>query len=230
MPDNAAFGYSRVNIEGQRTLLCVINVHHLRNGPRVRRMSHQEGSDAIPTRQGVLHRRAGCAGGSGDGLRQQRRLLVGLQPVRQHQQPGQPGQHRGQFGRARGGSAGGGSSSAASQIKANWVAFFNPKTPVAKRVSLLQNGATFASIIRAQASSALASSATSSVSAVTAESSTEAKVTYSILVGGAPALKNQPGVAVKQGGVWKVGDQSFCALLTLENNGKAPTACAGAAG
>jgi hypothetical protein len=117
-----------------------------------------------------------------------------------------------------------------SQIKANWVAFFNPKTPVAKRVSLLQNGSAFASIIQAQASSPLASSATSSVTAITVESATQAKVTYSILVGGTAALKNQPGVAVKQGGVWKVGDQSFCALLTLENNGKAPTACAGAAG
>ena len=127
-------------------------------------------------------------------------------------------------------SSGGGSAADASQIKANWVAFFNPKTPVAKRVSLLQNGQTFASIIKAQASSALASSATSSVNAVTVESATQAKVTYSILVGGTAALKNQPGVAVKQGGVWKVGDQSFCALLTLENNGKAPTACAGAAG
>ena len=127
-------------------------------------------------------------------------------------------------------SSAGGSSAAGSQIKANWVAFFNPKTPVAKRVSLLQNGSTFASIIQAQASSPLASSATSSVNAVTVESATQAKVTYSILVGGTAALKNQPGVAVKQGGVWKVGDQSFCALLTLENNGKAPTACAGAAG
>ena len=127
-------------------------------------------------------------------------------------------------------SSGGGSAADASQIKANWVAFFNPKTPVAKRVSLLQNGSTFASIIQAQASSPLASSATSSVNAVTVESATQAKVTYSILVGGTAALKNQPGVAVKQGGVWKVGDQSFCALLTLENNGKAPTACAGAAG
>ena len=127
-------------------------------------------------------------------------------------------------------SASSGGGSAASQIKANWVAFFNPKTPVAKRVSLLQNGSAFASIIQAQASSPLASSATSSVTAITVESATQAKVTYSILVGGSPALKNQPGVAVKQGGVWKVGDQSFCALLTLENNGKAPTACAGAAG
>jgi hypothetical protein len=118
----------------------------------------------------------------------------------------------------------------AAQIKANWEAFFNPKTPVSKRVSLLQNGSTFASIIQSQASSSLASSATSSVSAVIIESPSQAKVKYSILVGGTPALNSQPGVAVFQDGIWKVGDQSFCALLTLENSGKAPSACASAAG
>jgi len=127
-------------------------------------------------------------------------------------------------------SGNGAGSIAPAQVKSDWEAFFNPKTPVAKRVSLLQNGSTFASIIKAQASSSLASAATASVSAVTVESPTQAKVTYSILVGGTPELKNQPGVAVYQDGVWKVGDQSFCALLTLENNGKAPSACASAAG
>ena len=127
-------------------------------------------------------------------------------------------------------SSGGASTSAAvTQIKTNWVTFFNPKTPVTQRVNLLQNGSAFASIIQAQAGSPLASSATSTVSAVTVQSSTHAKVTYSILVAGSPALKDQPGVAVFQGGIWKVGDQSFCALLTLENNGKAPSACASAA-
>jgi hypothetical protein len=126
--------------------------------------------------------------------------------------------------------SGGSSSAAVNEIKANWEAFFNPKTPVAKRVSLLQNGQVFESIIKAQAGSPLASSATSSVSSVTIESPAQAKVVYSILVGGSPALKNQPGVAVFQGGIWKVGDQSFCALLTLENSGKAPSACASAAG
>ncbi len=126
-------------------------------------------------------------------------------------------------------SAGAGSSAAVAQIKTNWEAFFNPKTPVSTRVSLLQNGSAFASIIQSQASSPLASSATSSVTAVTVESPAKANVTYSILVGGTPALKNQPGVAVYQSGTWKVGDQSFCALLTLENSGKAPTACASAA-
>ncbi len=119
-------------------------------------------------------------------------------------------------------------SAAVTQIKANWEAFFDPKTPVAKRVSLLQNGQVFESIIKAQASSALASSATSSVSSVTVESPAQAKVVYSILVGGSAALKNQPGVAVYQSGIWKIGDQSFCALLSLENSGKAPAACASA--
>ena len=127
-------------------------------------------------------------------------------------------------------SSGGGSAAAVAQIKANWEAFFNPKTPVATRVSLLQNGEAFESIIKAQAGSPLASSATSSVSSVTVGSPAQAKVVYSILVGGSPALKNEPGVAVYQGGIWKVGDQSFCALLTLENSGKAPAACPSAAG
>ncbi len=122
----------------------------------------------------------------------------------------------------------GGSSSAASAIAANWTAFFNAKTPVAKRVSLLQNGATFASIIRAQAGSGLASQATAKVTKVTVESATQAKVTYSILVSGQSMLSNQNGVAVYQDGTWKVGLASFCGLLALENGGKTsslPAAC-----
>lgn len=122
------------------------------------------------------------------------------------------------------------SSGAAAQIKKNWEAFFSAKTPTSTRVSLLQNGQKFASILKAQASSPLASSASASVSSVKVESPTQAKIIYSVLVGGTPALKNQPGIAVKQGGTWKVGDQSFCSLLTMENNGKAPSICAGATG
>ena len=125
-------------------------------------------------------------------------------------------------------SSGGGSAAAVAQIKANWEAFFNPKTPLATRVSLLQNGQAFESLIKAQAGLPLASSATSSVSSVTVESPAQAKVVYSILLGGSPALKNEPGVAVYQSGIWKVGDQSFCALLSQE--GKVPAACPSAAG
>jgi hypothetical protein len=119
-------------------------------------------------------------------------------------------------------------SSAQAQIEANWAAFFRASTPIARRVQLLQNGSQFEAVIKAQAGSALASSATSTVSKVTLESPTQAKVIYSILVGGTPALSNQPGVAVLQNGVWKVGDASFCGLLKVENGGKTsglPAAC-----
>jgi hypothetical protein len=120
------------------------------------------------------------------------------------------------------------SSGATAAITANWEAFFNPKTPVAKRVSLLQDGQTFASVIRSQAGSGLAASATAKVTKVTLVSPAQAKVTYSILLGGQPALSNQAGVAVKQGGTWKVGVASFCGLLIVENSGKTsglPAAC-----
>jgi len=132
------------------------------------------------------------------------------------------------------GPAGSGSQAATEQqIAANWTTFFNPKTPVSKRVALLQDGQTFASIISAQAGSTLESEASASVTQVALTSSTQARVNYSILLAGQPALPNQHGVAVLQGGVWKVGVSSFCALLTLEQGGSTkglPAACATAGG
>ncbi len=115
-----------------------------------------------------------------------------------------------------------------SEITTNWEAFFNAKTPVAKRVSLLQDGTTFSSIIKSQAGSGLAAEATAKVSKVTLITTSEAQVTYDILVGGTPELKNQNGTAVLQDGIWKVGVTSFCSLLTLENGGSTsslPAAC-----
>ena len=124
----------------------------------------------------------------------------------------------------------GSSASAADEkeITTNWEAFFNAKTPVAKRVSLLQDGSTFSSIIKSQAGSGLAAEATAQVTKVTMITSSEAQVTYSILVSGTPELKNQNGTAVLQDGTWKVGVASFCGLLTLENGGSTsslPAAC-----
>jgi hypothetical protein len=114
------------------------------------------------------------------------------------------------------------------EITTNWEAFFNAKTPVAKRVSLLQDGSTFSSIIKSQAGSGLAAEATAQVTKVTLITTSEAQVTYNILVGGTPELKNEKGEAVLQDGIWKVGVASFCGLLTLENGGSTsslPAAC-----
>ncbi len=115
-------------------------------------------------------------------------------------------------------------------IKANWAAFFSSKTPISQRLALLQNGQQFAPVIQAQAKQALAQSATSKATAVTLGGTNQASVTYTILVGGTPALSGQHGVAVYQNGVWKVGVSSFCGLLKLENNGSTsglPAACKG---
>jgi hypothetical protein len=95
-------------------------------------------------------------------------------------------------------------------ITKNWTAFFDAKTPTARRVALLQDGQQVASIIPSQSGSGLAASVTAKVTDVALESATQAKVTYSILLGGTPVLANQSGVAVLQGGTWKIGNSSFC--------------------
>jgi hypothetical protein len=131
-------------------------------------------------------------------------------------------------------SATAGSGSAdARQIAANWTTFFDAKTPVSKRVSLLQDGQQFASVIKSQAGGGLAASATAKVTKVVVSSATQATVTYNILVAGQTALSGKTGTAVKQDGTWKVGVSSFCGLLALENGGKTsglPAACQSAAG
>jgi hypothetical protein len=120
------------------------------------------------------------------------------------------------------------SSNPVSQITANWETFFSAKTPTSQRVSLLQDGSQFQSVISAQAGGGLASQASAKVVKVTVSSPTQATVKYDILLNGTPALSNQTGTAVYQDGTWKVGVTSFCGLLTLENGGKTsglPTAC-----
>ena len=114
---------------------------------------------------------------------------------------------------------------AVAEITANWTAFFDPTTPLAKRISILQNGQMFSAAIQGSSRFPGASTASAKVTKVTVTSPTQAKVTYSILLAGTPVLPNQSGVAVLEGGTWKVGDASFCALLTLENSGKPMAVC-----
>jgi len=117
------------------------------------------------------------------------------------------------------------SGNAKAQITANWEAFFNGQTSAAKKISLLQNGQKFASVINAQAGSGLAASAGAKVTAVTVISPAMATVKYDITLNGTTALANQTGTAVHEDGMWKVGDVSFCQLLKIENAGTAPSVC-----
>jgi hypothetical protein len=103
--------------------------------------------------------------------------------------------------------------SAVAQITANWEAFFNPATPNAKRILLLENGAQFASAINAFSASPLAQSVSSKVDSVSVTSATKANVKYDLTAAGTPVATGQTGTSVLQNGVWKVGDDVFCGLL-----------------
>jgi hypothetical protein len=118
-------------------------------------------------------------------------------------------------------------SAAVSAITANWEAFFSGKTSAATKIALLQNGQTFAQVINNQAGSSLSSSAKATVSSVKVNSDGTATVKYSVGISSA-SLPPTNGTAVYQDGVWKVGDVSFCYLLTLENGGSKPAICSSA--
>ena len=102
------------------------------------------------------------------------------------------------------------SGNATAQITANWETFFNGQTPAAKKISLLENGQKFASVINAHANSGIATSAGAKVTKVVVNSPAKATVNYDLTLGGTTALANQTGIAVYQDGIWKVGDVSFC--------------------
>ena len=115
---------------------------------------------------------------------------------------------------------------AAAAIKKNWVAFFNPKSSVAAKEAILENGSKYEALLKSQASNPTAATASASVQSVKITSPTGATVDYTILVSGSPVLKGQKGTAVYQDGTWKVSKTSFCGLAALENGGKAPAVCA----
>lgn len=115
------------------------------------------------------------------------------------------------------GPAGAGSAAAVKEITANWVAFFNAKTPNSKRAQLLQNGDQFATSITAYATSPLAGEVSSKVDSVTLTSSSRATVKYDLSAMGTTAAAAATGTAVLQDGTWKVGDNVFCGLLTEAN-------------
>lgn len=118
-----------------------------------------------------------------------------------------------------------GTAAAITAITKNWVTFFNGKTPAATRQSLVQDGSQFATVLKAQASSAQSEAAGASVQKVTLTSATQAAVGYTILISGSPVLAGQKGTAVLESGTWKVSLTSFCGLLALQNGGKAVAGC-----
>jgi len=85
-------------------------------------------------------------------------------------------------------------------------------------------------VITSQATSPLATAASAKVTHVTLTGTSQASVGYNILLSGKTALAGQTGEAVYQDGEWKVGDTSFCALLSLEAGGSTKSLPAGCKG
>jgi hypothetical protein len=108
------------------------------------------------------------------------------------------------------------------QIKSAYVKFFAPSTSLSDRVSLLQNGPKFRSVIKTFANNPLAKNVSATVSSVTLENANRAKVAFNIKLGSS-SLGKQNGTAVRQHGTWKVGYAGLCRLVSLQ--GSTPPAC-----
>ena len=111
---------------------------------------------------------------------------------------------------------------AQAQIKSAYQKFFSGQTPVADRVAVLQSGPRFKALVKSFASNPLAKNVRVTVSSVTLQGANNAKVVYTVKLGGA-GLPKQTGTAVLQGGTWKVGYASLCKLVALQ--GSTPSAC-----
>jgi hypothetical protein len=121
--------------------------------------------------------------------------------------------------------SGGSSADAATTtaVTTAFVTFYNGQAPIDQRLALLQNADTFKQALASQASSPIIGQTSATVSAVSLTSPTQARVTYTISLSGTPALTNQTGIAVNDGGTWKVAAATFCGLLGLQ--AAAPAAC-----
>lgn len=109
-------------------------------------------------------------------------------------------------------------------VTRSYERFFDGGTDAEEKMAVLENGKAFADTINAQADSPMSKSTAATVSGVASTGTDHADVTYTILMGGKPALANQPGSAIYQDGTWKVTAATFCALLTLQGN--PPAVCA----
>ena len=107
-------------------------------------------------------------------------------------------------------------------ITANWEKFFLPTTSIDDRVALLENGESLRQALVQRAADPLMQQASAKVKSIDLTNSGTATVTYDVFLNGTVALSDSQGTAVLQDGVWKVGAESFCALIILGATGPIP--------
>jgi hypothetical protein len=108
------------------------------------------------------------------------------------------------------------------KIKTAYETFFSSKSSIPARLAVLQDGPRFKALVTSFANNPLATNVSAKVGTVTLQGANNAKVAYTVRLGGSP-LPRQTGTAVRQNGTWKVGYASLCKLVALE--GTTPAVC-----
>jgi hypothetical protein len=108
------------------------------------------------------------------------------------------------------------------KIKSAYETFFSAKSSIPERVAVLQDGPRFKALVTSFANNPLAKNVSATVGTVTLQGANEAKVTYTVKLGGTK-LPQQTGTAVRQNGTWKVGYLGLCKLVAL--GGVTPAVC-----
>ena len=116
----------------------------------------------------------------------------------------------------------GNTAAAQAQIKSAYEKFFSGQTSIPARVAVLQDGSKFKGLVTSFANNPLAKNVSVTVSSVTLQGQDNAKVVYTVKLGGA-ALPKQTGTAVRENGTWKIGSASLCRLVALQ--GSTPSVC-----
>jgi len=104
-----------------------------------------------------------------------------------------------------------------------YATFFKATNTLAQTEAVLQNGTKLAAALAAQAKNPTAKTLSATVTSVALVNPNVANVIFTLNSNGQPLLKNTPGLAVKQDGVWKLAAQTFCGLAAAA--GPAPAAC-----
>ncbi|MDI3388836.1 hypothetical protein QIS99_21955 [Streptomyces sp. B-S-A8] len=108
------------------------------------------------------------------------------------------------------------------EVKENWERFFDAEVPLNEKEAVLENGADMRPVLQAFNSDPRGKQVGASVSDVEFTSRTEADVTYTLSLDGQPALRDATGVAVEQGGTWKVSVKTLCALVQMNSGNASP--------
>lgn len=112
------------------------------------------------------------------------------------------------------------------QIARDWQRFFDPRTPLAARAALLENGDRLKPVLRSFSGDSRTGRIRAEVTTVAFTSPDSATVTYTLTLGADIVLPGATGRAVLRNGSWKVSQATLCDLVTQGGTAGAVPGCA----